>query len=202
MSVRFVDELEDGAGFGWTEDATLRRTSHALAEDGRVWLIDPIDGDGVEQRIRALGEPGGVIQLIDRHSRDGAALATRLGVPLHVVPESLPETPFRFVQLLRGRWWKEAALWWPDRRVLVCADALGTVPFFRVGDEPVGLHPFYRLKPPRALEGFPVEHLLVGHGEGLHGETAGAAVDQALRTGRRRFPRWLAGLPGVVRRGY
>jgi len=29
MSIRFVDEL-DGC-FGWTESATLRRTSHALA---------------------------------------------------------------------------------------------------------------------------------------------------------------------------
>ena len=200
MSVRFVDELEDA--FGWTEGATLRRTSHALAADGRVWLIDPIEGDGVEERVRALGEPAGVIQLIDRHNRDGAALARRLGVPLHLVPESLPETPFRFLPLLRGRWWKEVALWWPERQILVCADALGTVPFFRAGDEAVGLHPFYRLKRPRALAGLPVEHLLVGHGEGLHGATAATAVEHALRTGKRSFPRWLAGLPRIVRRGY
>ena len=149
MSIRFVDELEDG--FGWTETERLHRTSHALAVDGRVWLIDPIDGDGVEERVRALGEPAGVIQLIDRHNRDCAALAARLGVPLHVVPLSLPETPFRFLPVLRSRWWKEVALWWPERRILVCADALGTHPFFRVGDEPAGLHPFFRLRPPRAL---------------------------------------------------
>ena len=88
MSVRFVDELEDG--FGWTEAQRMRRTSHALAVGGRVWLIDPIDADGLEDRIRTLGEPAGVIQLIDRHNRDGTALAARLGVPLHVVPLSLP----------------------------------------------------------------------------------------------------------------
>ena len=151
MSIRFVDELEDG--FGWTETERLHRTSHALAVDGRVWLIDPIDGDGVEERVRALGEPAGVIQLIDRHNRDSAALAERLGVPLHVVPLSLPATPFRFLPLLRSRWWKEVALWWPERRILVCADALGTHPFFRVGDELAGLHPFFRLRPPRALRG-------------------------------------------------
>ena len=111
-----------------------------------------------------------MIQLIDRHNRDGAALAARLGVPLHVVPPSLPETPFRFLPVLRGRWWKEVALWWPERRILVCADVLGTVPFFRAGDEPAGLHPFFRLKRPARWRGLGVEHLLVGHGEGIHGE--------------------------------
>ena len=151
MSIRFVDELDDG--FGWMETERLHRTSHALAVDGRVWLIDPIDGDGVEERVRALGEPAGVIQLIDRHNRDCAALAARLGVPLHVVPSSLPATPFRFLPVLRSRWWKEVALWWPERRILVCADALGTHPFFRVGDEPAGLHPFFRLKPPARAAG-------------------------------------------------
>ena len=200
MSIRFVDELEDG--FGWTETERLHRTSHALAVDGRVWLTDPIDGDGVEERVRALGEPAGVIQLIDRHNRDSAALAARLGVALHLVPLSLPETPFRFLPVLRGRWWKEVALWWPERRILVCGDALGTLPFFRAGAEPVGLHPFLRLRPPRALRGLGVEHLLVGHGEGIHGDAAGRAVDEALRTGRRRFARWLAGIPRIVRRGY
>lgn len=200
MSVRFVDELEDC--FGWTEDTLLRRTSHALAVDGRVWLIDPIDGDGVEERIHALGEPAGVIQLLDRHGRDGARLAERLGVPLHVVPMSLPETPFQFLPVLQARWWKEVALWWPERRTLVCADALGTIPFFRAGDEPAGLHPFFRLKRPRTLAGLGVEHLLVGHGEGIHGPQAGDAVEAALRTARSRLPRLLAGLPRVLRRGY
>jgi hypothetical protein len=143
-----------------------------------------------------------VIQLIDRHNRDGAELAERLGVPLHVVPSSLPETPFRFLPVLRSRWWKEVALWWPERRILVCADALGTHPFFRVGGELAGLHPFFRLRPPRALRGLGMEHLLVGHGEGIHGDAAGRAVEEALRTGRRRFARWLAGIPRIVRRGY
>lgn len=200
MSIRFVDELEDG--FGWIENERMQRTSHALAVDGRVWLTDPIEGDGVEERIRSLGEPAGVIQLLDRHNRDGAVLAARLGVPLHVVPVSLPGTPFQFLPVLRGRWWKEVALWWPERRILVCADALGTVPFFRVGDEAAGLHPFLRLRHPRALAGLGVEHLLVGHGEGIHGAAAAAAVDQALRTGRRRFPRWLMGIPRIVRKQY
>jgi hypothetical protein len=197
VSIRIVDELEDG--FGWIESATMGRTSHALAVDGRVWLTDPIDADGVEERIRSLGEPTGVIQLLDRHKRDGAALASRLGVPLHVVPTSLPGTPFRFLPVVQGRWWKEVALWWPERRILVCADALGTIQFFRAGDEPAGLHPFLRLKRPRALAGLGVEHLLVGHGEGIHGEAAAIAVEEALRTGRKRIPLWLKGLRRALR---
>lgn len=114
----------------------------------------------------------------------------------------LPGTPFTFLPVLRGRWWKEVALWWPEHRILVCADALGTIPFFRSGDEPAGLHPFLRLKRPLALAGLGVEHLLVGHGEGIHGGAAAAAVEHALRTGRRRFPRWLTGIPRIVRDKY
>lgn len=198
MSIRFVDELE--FGFGWIEEERLQRSSHALAEGGRVWVVDPIDGEGVDERIRGLGVPAGVIQLLDRHNRDCAAVAERLGVPLHVVPGRLDGTPFACLPVQRNRWWQEIALWWPERKVLVCADALGTIAFYLAGDEPAGVHPFLRLvRPPRALAGLGVEHLLVGHGEGLHGEEASGAVDDAIRTARRRIPRWLAGLPRALR---
>lgn len=200
MKVDFVDKLD--TGFGWLEVPRLRRTSHALAVDGRVWVIDPIEGEGVDERIRALGEPAGVIQLLDRHRRDGEAFATRLGVPCYVVPSSLPETPFELIRVLRNRWWQEVALWWPEPAILVCGDALGTIPFFCAGDERAGLHPLLRLRPPRALAGLGVRHLLVGHGPGIHGPAAAGAVDEAVRTGRRRILRWLAGVPRIVRRGY
>jgi len=199
MSTHVIDELD--IGFGWIEAARMQRTSHALRADGRVWIVDPIDGDGVDERIRSLGEPTGVIQLLDRHNRDCAKFASRFGVPLYVVPAALPEAPFELLPVVRNRWWREIALWWPERRVLACADALGTTPFHRAGGEGVGVHPFLRLLPPRSLRGLPVEHLLVGHGEGLHGEGTAAAVDDALRLARRRIPRWVAGVPGIVRRG-
>ncbi|HUP31665.1 MAG TPA: hypothetical protein VM184_01435 [Gaiellaceae bacterium] len=199
MSARFVDEMP--FGFGWIEDAPMRRASHALAASGRVWAIDPLDGDGVEARMRALGEPAGVLQLLDRHERDCAGLASRLGVPLHVLPAAVEGSPFRFLPVASSRWWREVALWWPEERVLVCADALGTITYFCAGDEPAGVHPFLRLWPPRALAGLGAEHLLVGHGEGLHGPRAAAAVDDALRTARRRLPRLLASLPRVLRSG-
>jgi hypothetical protein len=104
VRVRFCDELE--VGFGWIVDEFLLRCSHALVVDGRVWLIDPLDGDGVEERVRTAGEPAGVIQLLDRHNRDCGALAERLGVPHHHVPhEPLDEAPFEFLVIRDGRFW-------------------------------------------------------------------------------------------------
>jgi glyoxylase-like metal-dependent hydrolase (beta-lactamase superfamily II) len=92
------------------------------------------------------------------------------------------------------------AVWWPERRILLVGDALGTIPFFRAGAEPAGLHPVLRLRPPRSLRGLEPEHLLVGHGEGIHHDPP--ALESALRTGRRQIPRWLLGLPRAVREGY
>ncbi len=194
MELRFVDE-QVGI-LGWIETGRMRRTSHALAADGSVWLIDPVDGDGLDERIHALGEPAGVIQLLDRHDRDSAKLASRYGVPLHVVPVELPDSPFELRDILRRRLWSEVALWWPGRRVLVCADVLGTISYFRTGaDALVGVHPMLRLFPPRSLAELEPQHLLVGHGEGVHGDAATAALREAIRTARRRLPRWLAALP-------
>ena len=178
----------------------MQRTSHALGVDGRVWLFDVVDWPELDDRVRELGEPAGVVQLLDRHNRDCAAVARRLGVPHHVVPRELPGTPFELRQVVRLRVWREVALWWPERRLLLVADALGTIPFFRAGAEPAGLHPALRLRPPQSLRGLEPDHLLVGHGEGLHHHPA--ALESALRTGRRRIPRWLVGLPRVVREGY
>lgn len=198
MSVRFVDELEHG--FGWIDHTLLRRASHALADDGRVWLVDPIDGDGVEERVRALGEPAGVLQLLDRHDRSAAAWAERLAVPLHVVPAGVDGSPFTFLPILRRRFWKEVALWWPERRVLVTADVLGTIPhYFALGRERIGIHPFLRLTPPRALRPLDPAHVLVGHGEGVHGDGAAAALAEALAHSRRRLLRLPLELPKLRR---
>ena len=179
-------------GFGWIEDARLHRTGHALAIDGRVWLIDPLAADGIEERIRALGAPAGVIQLLDRHGRDAAAFARRLGVPLHVVPRAIAGSPFGFLPVASSRIWREVALWWPEQRLLACGDALGTLPFFRAGSEPIGVHPFLRLFPPRGLHGLAPLHVLVGHGPGRHGAGTALEVDDAIENARRRIPRWLA----------
>ena len=197
MSHSAVDDL-GAAGFGWLIRERYARTSHALAAGGLVWLVDPVDVEGLDERVRASGEPAGVIQLLDRHNRDCAAIASRLGVPHQVVPETLPDTPFELVRVVRLPRWHEVALWWPERRVLVCADALGTVRFFTAGGGPIGVHPLLRLKPPHSLGRYEPEHVLVGHGEGVHGDDAAPALREALATARTGLPRWLARL---VRRG-
>lgn len=185
-----LDETDDG--FGWIQQEKLQRTSHALRVDGRVWLIDPVDAPELEERIRALGEPAGVLQLLDRHTRDGATWAARLGVPLLRAWQSVEATPFEALPIRDNRFWREVALWEPAGRTLVCADALGTLPYFCAGGERVGVHPLLRLVPPRALGTVAPERVLVGHGGGLH-QDAAAAVREALATARRRLPRALVG---------
>jgi hypothetical protein len=184
--VEAVDEFH--AGFGWIADEFMERCSHALVAGGRVWIIDPLEADGIEDRIRAAGTPAGVIQLLDRHERQCVALANRLGVPHHVVPQ-VPFEPFEFLTIRMSRVWREVALWWPDERVLVCADVLGTARYFRAGRERLAVHPLLRLRPPR----LPVqpEMILCGHGPGVFTD-AGAALREALSTSRRRIPRQIA----------
>ncbi|HEV8687519.1 MAG TPA: hypothetical protein VGQ84_09595 [Gaiellaceae bacterium] len=184
--MRFVDEQD--FGFGWiVDDETIRRTSHGLLAEGGVWFVDPVDWPEAEARARSLGEPRGVIQLLDRHNRDCAALAARLGVPHHVVPPRIEGAPFEFLPIARSRWWREVALWWPHARVLICADAVGTLAYFRAPGEPLGLHPLLRLRQPRALRRVFPQHVLCGHGWGVH-EDAAHALHEALRTARRRLP--------------
>ena len=190
MQVRFCDELD--VGFGWVVDEFMLRCSHALVADGRVWLIDPVDGEGVEERVRAAGEPAGVIQLLARHSRDCLALAERLGVPHHRVPREPPAgAPFELIAFRTPPFWEEVALWWAEPRVLVCADALGTAPYFRAAGESVAVHPFLRLLPPRQLGMLEPRHVLCGHGEGVHGDETPQILREALETARRRLPRAL-----------
>ncbi len=186
MTFRFCDEGD--YGFGWVADERLQRTSHALAVDGRVWLVDPLAWPEAVERARSLGEPAGVIQLLDRHSRDCAGLAARLGVPLHRVPDRV-EGPFELARVVDLPLWRERALWWPERRVLVFADALGTAGYFTHGDESLGLHPLLRLFPPRRLSRFDPDVVLLGHGEGVR--DAAQPFRAALAAPRRQVLRLL-----------
>ncbi len=194
--IAFCDET--AFGFGWIADEPerLQRASHALAADGRVWLVDPVDAPAAEARVRALGEPAGVLQLVDRHARDCAVLAGRLGVPLYRLPRGgVPGSPFEVRPLLDVPGWREVALWWEAERALVCSEALGTVSYFRAPGERLGVHPFLRLYQPRALRdmarGLTPGHVLVGHGEGIHGDGAATALAQAVEGARRGTARWL-----------
>ena len=192
MTFRFCDDLGPD-GFGWSAEEAATRTSHALATEGKVWLVDPLDWPEAIDRALALAEPAGVIQLLDRHNRDCAALATRLRVPHLVVPDAVAGSPFETVPVIRRKLWRESALWWPATRTLVVADAIGSNRFYTGGRAPLGVHVLLRLKPPHVLAALGPERVLVGHGEGVVGPDAADALAHALRTS-------LRGLPGVLLR--
>ena len=198
MTIRFCDDRGD-AGFSWIVDEPMTRTSHALAADGRVWLVDPVRFEPALERARALGRPAAVLQLLDRHNRDCAAIASELGVAHLVAPEAVPESPFEAIAIRRTERWRETALWWPAERTLVVAEAIGTNRFFVAGRDPAGVHLLLRLSPPRdALGGYAPEHLLVGHGEGLHGDGAAEGLRRALDHARTGLPRVVLRIPALA----
>jgi hypothetical protein len=188
--MRLVDDI--GFAIGWIASTPkfMQRTSHAVAAGGGVWVIDPVDEEAALERVAKLGDPVAVVQLLDRHGRDCSRVAQRLGVPHHVVPEVAPSgAPFEAVPVLRRSFWRETALWFPEHRTLVCADALGTAPYFRAASERIGVSPLLRFTPPRVVLRYEPEHVLVGHGEGVH-ENATQAVRDAVLRARRRTPSW------------
>jgi hypothetical protein len=173
------------------EPEFMQRTSHALEAGGRVWVIDPVFDEAALERVRALGQVAGVVQLLDRHNRDCARIAELLGVPHHVVPDVAPaDAPFEVLPVLHRKRWHEVALWFPEHRTLVCADALGTAPYYRAPAERIAVSPLLRLTPPRVLLRVEPEHVLVGHGEAVH-EDAAAAVRTAVTKARSRTLPWL-----------
>lgn len=201
MRLVFVPTVEGAVSWIASEPGYMQRASHALADEGGVWLIEPVDGEGLRERLAPLGEVRGVIQLFRHHERDGAALAAEFGAPHIVLPfDGVPNAPFRPIPIRTGRRLAEVALWWSERAALVVSEAVGTVGYFRAGQEPVGVHPFARIAPPRMLSGIGAEVLLPGHGPPLIGPGTGEAVAAAVARARRDIPRWLLALPRSRRR--
>ena len=186
-------------GFSWSPEETLTRTAHALDTGDGVWLIDPVDVPDAIERARALGPPAGVIQLLDRHNRDCAEVADRLDVPHLRLPDAVPGSPFEVIRVLEVPRWHEIALWWPERRALVVAELIGTNHIFRLGDGPAGVHPVLRAVAPGALRGYRPEHLLVGHGPGVHGPLAAAALQDAYDRSRKDLPKLVLRVPEMAK---
>jgi len=187
-------------GVTWYEERGTFRSAHALASAGRVWLVDPFDDEPALTAAAELGEPAGVLQLLDRHGRDCESLAQRLGVPLLRLPDRAPDTPFEVVPMISRRLWKEIALWWAAESTLIVAEAVGTAPAFAVGRQ-AGVHPLLRLTPPRAqLAPWAPERLFVGHGKPIE-SGASRAISDALARSRSDIPRLLKMLPTLLRGG-
>jgi hypothetical protein len=178
-------------GISWLPDPSevMQRACHAVLLGEGVWVVDPVDAEDLDERIGAVGEPAGVLQLLDRHDRDCAEVASRLGVTHHRLPfDGVRGAPFETIALISNPLWKEVAVWAPGERALIVAEAVGTAPYFRAGDERVGIHPMLRLTPPRRLGGYAPEHLLTGHGTGMHGPDTTDALRHGLDGARRRIP--------------
>jgi hypothetical protein len=193
-----IDVEEHALGLTWTVAEPMERSFHALVDEGQVWLIDPLDGPEIDDAV-ALGEPAGVLQLLDRHNRDCAEIAGRLGVPHLKVPDAVPGSRFEAIAAVRIPRWRETALWWPEKEALVVAEVLAANPMHTGGGQPVGMHLFLRAWPPGSLRGYRPAHLLLGHGRPVHGPEAADAVETAYARARRDLPRVLWGLPGSVR---
>ncbi len=189
-------------------DAKVTRTSTALKHDGGVLLIDPVDAPGLDEFLETLGQVTAVTQLLDRHRRDVVHLAARHNCPI-VVPSTLagrgaaldiPGVQERAILAAPG--WNESALWIPDRRLLIVAEAVGSSPYFLAheGDQ-LGVHPLLRLRPPAgALGGLDPVAVAVGHGTPVTDGAAGA-LSLALRTARSGVPQALWRMVRLTARG-
>lgn len=202
--VREIDRFEDGVGWIAHPEETMQRASHALAIDGGVWVIDPVDADGLDDLLAEFGTVDGVVVALDRHKRDAAAVANRHDVPVYVPSffegvateidasivrfgAELADTGLEVHVLQNSRFWQEIALYDPDGRTLVVPESVGTAEYFLAPGERLGVHPMLRGFPPRDLGGFAPDRVLVGHGEGVF-TAAPSALRDAVEGSRRRLP--------------
>lgn len=192
-----IDESE--LGISWVLDEPMQRACHALVADGKVWFIDPIEVDDIVDRGAALGAPAGVLQLLDRHNRDCAQVAERLGIEHRSVPDEVPGSPFTAIKALRFPGWKETALWWPEKRALVVAEIIGTNPIANAGAGGAGMHPMLRALPPKSVRGYEPQHLFTGHGAPIHGPEAATELEKAYARSRRDIPQAVVGMVKAFR---
>jgi len=207
-----------GAATGWAESGRwdrgaswiaypherMQRASHALATDAGVFVVDPVDAEGIDDLFAEFGDVAGVVVLLDRHKRDSAAVANRHDVPVYLpealsgiaddldaptetVRRQLPGTDYGVHTVVENPFWKEAALYGDADDTMVVTEAVGTAEYFRAGNERLGVHPMLRLLPPKKLGRLDPERLLVGHGESVMAD-ATEALAYALRGSRGRTP--------------
>lgn len=181
-----VDEWD--GGFSWIPhpDESRQKASHALLTDAGVWIVEPVDADGLDERITDLGDVAGVLVLYDRHTRDAVDVARRHDVAVHVpawmnlvrekldtavesVSGGLPGTNYTIHRLVDTDEWQEAVLIDETTNTMIVPEAIGTRPSVLKDDNVLGVH--YRLDdPPERLLDWQPDRILVGHGTGIHNE--------------------------------
>jgi hypothetical protein len=201
---REIDRWSDGVGWLAHPEEGMQRASHAIADGDDVWLVDPVDADGIDDLFAEFGTVAGVVLLLSRHKRDAEAIANRHDVAVHVpdimrgveadldapverLHRQLADTEYAIHELVNNRMWQETFLYGEDSGTLVVPEALGTVDYFRSSGERVGVHPMLRMKPPKTLTRLSPERLLVGHGEGVHDNTE-TLIEEAVAQSRRGAP--------------
>ena len=199
-----IDRFDGGVGWIADPKEVLQRASHALAVDGDVWVVDPVDVEDLDELLSEFGTVRGVVLLLDRHKRDAATIANRHDVPVYLphffvdvaeeldapveyFGEELDDTGYQMHRLINNRFWQEAALYHPEERTLLIPEAVGTTEYFLAEGEALGVHPGLRMIPPRQLRRFEPKRILVGHGSGIH-ENARRELKDALRGSRWRAP--------------
>lgn len=173
-----------------------------------VWVLDPVDAPGLDDRLADLGEVVGVVVCCSHHARDAGAVAERHDVAVYVprwmdrveervdapverFEETIGDSGFEIYRFEPMGLWQEAIAYRESDGTLYVPDLLGTSPGYALSDERLGLVLPYRLFPPREQLGeLEPERILLGHGEGVF-EDASAALDDALTGTRRSFPRAL-----------
>jgi hypothetical protein len=185
-----IEVHEWNGGISWIAypDERAQRASHALLTDAGVWVVDPVDVDGLDERVTELGEVAGVLVVQDRHTRDATAVARRHGVAVYVpdwmelvlekldtsaesVGSDLPGTNYTVHRLIATDDWEEAFLINEDTDTMVVPEALGTLPAFRVDDNELGVHPEVDEPPQRLMDRDP-DRILVGHGGSVHSDAS------------------------------
>ena len=180
----------------WSRDASYEPpvTSTVVESGGEVAVIDglapPDDAREVWERLDAR-PPTLAVVLKPDHVRDvdlfvrrygargyGPYLFWRTDVPATELEPVEPgtELPGGLLALYDGRGRAETPLWLPEQRALVFADALTE----REGELLIWGTPWHeeRVVPAlRALLELPFEHVLISHGEPVHGR---AAFERAL----------------------
>lgn len=208
--VRKVDRWDGGVGWMPHPEEIMQRTSHALMSPDGVWLVDPLDAPGIDDLIDEYGDVAGIVLLSNYHWRDADVFARRYDVAVHV-PSTMADVPadtdltvrrvpighhFGGYELrevatgsLLGAAWDEYALY--DGETLVVGESVGCAPYFRVGDERLGMMLLRRFSPPRtALADLDPARVVSGHGSGVH-DGASEALADTLANARRRLPRAL-----------
>jgi len=82
-----IDRWDGGVGWMPHPEEFMQRASHALATDEGVWIVDPVDAEGVDELVAEYGEVVGVVVLSDYHKRDSDVFARRHGVSVHLPAE-------------------------------------------------------------------------------------------------------------------